>query len=143
MPIHSTYDFEELFTMELPRGQNYWNVAWCHPNGGLGCHKEYWERDAGCEINPGEVVIYYYDTSLLPDGQSNVGQYAVNVLTTSYLYYFYKNDGDLVVLRNDIGMTNVPQYLVGTISEDGSEAVFVGGYDLGDLKEYARSVEFN
>lgn len=143
MPIHSTYDFEGLFTIDLPSGQDYWNVAWCHPGGALGCHKEYWERDAGCEINPGEVVIYYYDTSLLPDGQSNVGQYAVNVLNTTYLYYFYQNDGDLVVLRNDIGMRRVPQYMVGTINEDGSEAVFVGGCDLDVLKEYARTVEFN
>ena len=45
-------------------------------------------------------------------------------------------------MTNDIGMRNMPPYLVGTANDDGSEAVFVGGHNLNDLKRYAHSVEF-
>lgn len=142
MPSSSTYDFEGLFTIDLPPGQNYWNVAWCHEGGGLGCKNEYWERDAGCDINGKEVVVYYYNGSLLEPGQTDVGQYAVDTLNKSYIYQFYQSDGDLIVLKNDIGMHAVPPFMVGKISDDRSEAVFVGGCNLDDLKEYSRSVEF-
>lgn len=142
MPINSTYDFEGLFTIDLPMGQDYWNVAWCHPNGALGCAKEYWERDAGCEIDRDEIVIYYYDNSLVCDGESNAWQHAINDLTTSYLYEIYQNDGDSIVLINDLGMRNMPPYLVGKVNNDGSQVVFVGGHNLDDLKKCANTVKF-
>ena len=46
MPISSTYDFDGLFTVDLPMGQEYSNVAWGYANGALGCKNEYWEKDA-------------------------------------------------------------------------------------------------
>ncbi|WP_406537106.1 hypothetical protein [Methanobrevibacter sp.] len=142
MPINSTYDFDGLFTIDLPRGQNYWNVAWCHSNGALGCKNEYWEKDAGCEINGNEVVIYFYNNSLLSDGESNAWQHAINDLTSSYFYKVDQNDGNLIVLTNDIGMRNMPPYLVSKVNNDGSKVVFVGGHNLDDLKKYADSIEF-
>ena len=36
----------------------------------------------------------------------------------------------------------MPQYLVGKVNEDGSKAVFVGGFDLNNLKKSADSIEF-
>ena len=142
MPISSTQDFDGLFTMNVPLGQHYSDVAWCRSNGALGCAKEYWEDDAGCEIDGNEMVCYYYDNSQLVEGESNAWQHAVNDLTVSYLYKVYQKDGNSLVLTNDIGMRNMPQYLVGKVNEDGSKVVFVGGYDLNNLKKSADSIEF-
>lgn len=142
MPINSTYDFDGIFSVDLPSGRNYWNVAWCHDNGALGCKNEYWDKDAGCEINGDEVVVYYYNNSLIDETESNAYQHAINVLTKTYLYYVYQNDGNSIILKNDLGMNAVPPYLVGKVSEDGNEVVFVGGHQLDDLKKYADSVEF-
>ncbi len=143
MPISSNQDFDGLFTMDVPLGQHYSDVAWCWANGALGCAKEYWEDNAGCEIDGDEIVIYYYNNSLLVEGESNAWQHAINDLTTSYLYEIYQNDGDSILLTNDIGMSNMPPYLIGKVNDDGSKAVFVGGYNLDVLKKYSDSIEFN
>ena len=142
MPFSSTYDFDGLFTMDIPIGKHYSNAAWCKPSGGLGCANEYWEDNAGCEIDQDEFVVYYYNNSILCDGESNAWQHAVNGLTTSYLYDVYQNNGGMLVLTNDIGMRNLPPYIVGVTNDDGSEVVFVGGFNLDDLKKYASSVNF-
>lgn len=142
MPINSTYDFEGIFTADLPRGQEYSDVVWCNDYGALGCKNEYWEKNAGCEINGEEVVLYYYDNSLLVDGESNAWQHAINGLTTSYFYEISHRDGKSIVLTNDIEMKNLPPYLVGRVNDDGSQVVFVGGYNLDDLKKIADSIEF-
>jgi hypothetical protein len=142
MPINSTQDFEGLFTMDVPLGQHYADVAWCRPNGRLGCEKEFWEDNAGCQIDDDEMVIFYYDNSQIVGGESNAWQHAINDLTTSYLYEISQNDEDAIVLTNDIEMQNLPQYLVGKVNNDGSKVVFVGGYNLDDLKSYANSVAF-
>ena len=142
MPISSTYDFDGLFAMDVPAGQHYSDVAWCRANGALGCAREYWEDNAGCEIDGNEFVVYYYNNSQLVEGESNAWQHAINDLTGSYLYTVYQDDGDSIILTNDIGMRNMPQYLVGKVNGDGSKVVFVGGYDLDDLKKYADSIEF-
>jgi hypothetical protein len=39
-------------------------------------------------------------------------------------------------------MKAIPHYLVGKSNDDGSEAVFVGGNNLDDVKRYAGTVEF-
>lgn len=142
MPISSTQDFDGLFTMNVPLGHHYSDVAWCRSNGALGCAKEYWEDDSGCEIDGNEMVCYFYDNSQLVEGESNAWQHAVNDLTVSYLYKVYQDDGNSLVLTNDIGMRNMPPYLVGKVNEDGSKAVFVGGYNLNNLKKSADSIEF-
>lgn len=128
--------------MDVPIGQHYSDVAWCRSNGGLGSAKEYWEDDSNCELDGNEIVVYYYDNSLLVEGESNAWQHAIDDLTTSYFYKFYQNDDDLVILISTLDMRNVPQYLVGQANDDGSEVVFVGGYNLDNLKKYADSIEF-
>ena len=143
MPISSTQDFDGLFTMDVPLGQHYSDIAWCLSNGALGCANEYWEDNAGCEIDGDEFVVYYYDNSQLVEGESDAWQHATNDLTTSYLYEVYQNDGDSLVLKNDIGMKNMPLYLVGKADANQSKAVFVGGYNLDVLKKYSDSIEFN
>ena len=142
MPINSTYDFDGLFTMDLPMGQEYSDMSWCLDNKRLSCAAEYWEKDAGCEIDGDEAVMFYYDDSLLVNGESNAFEHAVNVLTRTYLYKLYQKDGDLLILTNDIDMQNLPKYLVGVSNDDGSKAVFVGGYNLNELKAYASSIKF-
>ena len=142
MPINSTQNFDGLFTMDVPIGQHYNNDGWCWASGGLGCAKEYWEENAGCEIDNDEMVVYYYDTSVLVDGESNTVQHALKTLNTSYMYHINQNDGNFFVLTNDIGMRNIPPYIVGVANDDGSEVVFVGGYNLNDLIKRADSVEF-
>lgn len=128
--------------MDLPIGQEYSDISWCYSNKRLGCAAEYWEKDAGCEIDGDEAAIFYYDNSLLVGGESNAYQHAVDDLTKTYLYKAYQKDGNLLVLKNDIGMRNLPEYLVGVGNDDGSKAVFVGGYNLDELKTYAKSIEF-
>lgn len=139
---YSNQDFDGLFTMNIPMGQHYSDVAYCKPNGELGCVKEYWEDNSNCKIDENEMVIYYYNNSLLVEGESNAFQHSINGLTGSYLYKFYQEDGNLLILTNDIGMRNVPKYIVGQTNEDGSEVVFVGGYDLDNLKTFANSIKF-
>ena len=39
-------------------------------------------------------------------------------------------------------MRNVPKYVVGLTNDDGSEVVFVGGYDLNNLNQYVNSIRF-
>ena len=135
-------DFDGLFTMNVPIGNHYSDVAYCLPNGCLGCAKEYWAENTGCEIDGKEIVIYYYNDSGIVGGESNVWQRVKNSLTTSYLYNVTQDDGDLLILTNNLGMKNVPQYLVGVSNNDGSEAVFVGGFYLENLKACAGSVVF-
>lgn len=135
-------DFDGLFTMDVPLGQHYSNVAWCKPSGGLGCLNEYWEDNAGCDIEEGDMVIYYYNNSWLVDNEANAREHALNTLTTSYMYEYNGNDGDLIVLTNDIDMKAMPPYLVGKSSGDDSEIAFVGGKNLDDIKRYADTIEF-
>lgn len=142
MPLNSTQNFNGLFSMDIPLGQHYSDVSWCKANGALGCAAEYWEDNAGCELDDNEFIVYYYDNSLLVEGESNVWQHAINDLTISYFYKIKEKDGNLVVLTNDIDMQNTPPYLVGISKDDGSEAVFVGGHNLNDLKSRAKSIEF-
>ena len=140
--IKSSQDFDGLFKMNIPIGQHFTDVAYCLPNGALGCSREYLDDNTGCELEDDDIMICYYNDSYLVEGESNAWQHAVNGLTTSYFYQIAQNDGDLLVLTNDMGMKMMPPYLVGVKTADGSKAVFVGGYHLDDLKNYANSVEF-
>ena len=135
-------DFEGHFTMNVPMGKQYRDVAYCLPNGDLSSAAEYWEVNTDCEIDDGEIVVYYFNNSILSDGESNALQHALNGLTTSYMYQQASNDGNLIVLTNDIDMKGLPPYLAGKSNEDGSEAVFVGGRNLNDVKNYANTIEF-
>ncbi|MBQ2653227.1 MAG: hypothetical protein IJF83_06685 [Methanobrevibacter sp.] len=139
---HSNQDFDGHFTMDVPFAKHYSDVAYCWPNGGLGCKCEYWEDGAGCDIEDGDIVIYYYNNSLLVEGESNAFEHAVNGLTTSYFYQIVQNDGDLIVLANDVEMRRLPPFLVGKSSPNGDEVVFVGGRNLDNVKRYANSIEF-
>jgi len=138
----SNQNFDDLFTMNVPIGEYYSDTAYCLPNGDLGCIKEYRDQNTGCEIDDDEIVIYYYNESVLCMGDSNVWQHAKNTLTLSYLYNITQKDGKLLILTNDLGMCNIPPYLVGISNNDGSEAVFVGGYNLEYLKACANSIVF-
>jgi hypothetical protein len=138
----SSQDFDGLFTMDVPIGQHYRDVTWCHSNKPLGCAIQYWYDDPNGLIDKDEFAVYYYDNSQLWSGESNAWEHAVNVLTTSFVYNVYQTDGGFLVLHNDIDMSNLPEYLVGVTNDDGSKVVFVGGYDLNMLKSYASSVQF-
>lgn len=139
---NNTQDFDGNFTMNVPLGKQYYDVAYCLPNGRLGCVKEYWDVNGGCVMGENDIVMYYYDDSCLVEGETSAWQHAIGTLTTSYLYDYFQNDGDLVILTNDIGMNNMPPYIVGKSNNDESKVVFVGGYNLDDLKHYANSIEF-
>ena len=140
--ISANQDFDGKFTMNVPLGNHYSDVAWCLPNGALGCKGEYREDNAGCDIENGDIVVYYYNNSLLAEGESNALEHALNGLTTSYLYQFDSRDGDLYILTNDIGMNALPPFLAGKSNDDGSEVVFVGGTSLNDVKHFAATIEF-
>ena len=132
----ATQDFDGLFTM------NYSDAAWCYSNKPLGCAKEYLKDDFDGVIDEDEFAVFYYDDSQVAGGYSNAADYSIHVLTTSFVYNFYQSEGDMLVFYNDIGMKNLPEYVVGVRSDDNSKAVFVGGYDLDMLKSYASSVKF-
>lgn len=138
----SSQDFDGLFTMDVPLGQHYSDLTWCHSNKALGCTKQYCEDNSDCVIGEDDFAVYYYDDSTLPVGESNAADHAVHVLTTTFIYDFYQSDGDLIILHNNIDMRNLPEYVVGVRNDDSSKVVFVGGYDLNMLKKYAKSVEF-
>ena len=140
--VHSNQDFDGHFTMDVPLGKHYADTAYCWGNGGLGCKCEYWEDNAGCDIEDGDIVVYYYNNSLLSDGESNAFEHATSALTTSYLYQPVQNDGDLIVMINDLDMRRIPPFLAGKSSENGDEIVFVGGRDLDDVKKYADTIKF-
>ena len=135
-------DFDGNFTMNVPIGKEYCDVSYCLPNGRLGCAMEYWDVNSDCQMGDDDIVMYYYDNSCLADGETNAWKHAMNTLTTSYLYEPYRNDGNLVILTNDVGMRNMPPYIVGVTNNDQSKVVFVGGYNLDDLKYYANTVKF-
>lgn len=136
-------DFDGSFSMNVPLGQHYSDVAYCRENGALGCAREYWaDSNDDCTIDENDIVVYYYDNSLLVDGEANAYDHALGALTTSYLYNLQDKDGRLMILTNDISMKNLPPFLVGVNNGDGSEVVFVGGYHLDELKDYANSIEF-
>ncbi len=137
----SNQDFDGHFTMEVPFGKHYSDVAYCLPSGGLGCKCEYWEDNAGCDIEDGDIVVYYYNNSLLSEGESNAFEHAINGLTTSYFYQAHQ-DGNLIILTNDLEMRAMPPYLAGKSTDDGDGVVFVGGRNLNDVKRYANSIEF-
>lgn len=140
---NNTQDFDGNFEMKVPLGKEYYDVSYCLPNGRLGCAMEYWDVNSGCQMSEEDIVIYYYDDSLLAEGESDTWQHTLNTLTLSYLYKHQQNDGNLVILTNDIGMHNMPPYIVGVVNDDASKVVFVGGYNLDDLKYYANSVKFS
>ena len=139
---NNTRDFDGNFTMKVPMGKKYYDVSYCLPNGRLGSAMEYWDVDSGCEMAQNDIVVYYYDDSYLVDGETDAWQHAIHTLTTSYLYKYSQKDGNLVILTNDVGMRNMPPYIVGIANNDASKVVFVGGYNLNDLKYYANSVKF-
>lgn len=138
----ATQDFDGLFTMNVPIGEHYSDAAWCYSNKPLGCAKEYLKDDFDGVIDEDEFAVFYYDDSQVAGGYSNAADYSIHVLTTSFVYNFYQSEGDMLVFYNDIGMKNLPEYVVGVRSDDNSKAVFVGGYDLDMLKSYASSVKF-
>lgn len=138
----SRENFEDLFEMDVPQGQHFEDKAVCLPNGRLGCTKEFWEVNSGCEMGKNDIVVYYYDNSCLVDGESNAWEHAIFALTKSYLYEPYKREDNLVILTNDLGSSSMPPFIVGTHNDDGSKVVFVGGYNLDDLMKYAKSIEF-
>ena len=138
---YSNQDFDGHFTMNVPLGKHYSDVAYCWANGRLGCKCEYWEDNAGCDIEDGDIVIYYYNSSISSDGESNALQHALNGLTTTYLYNLVQND-DLIVLTNDIDMRGMPPFLAGKSTPNGDEVVFVGGRDLDYVKQYASTIKF-
>lgn len=140
---NNTQDFDGNFAMNVPIGKQYYDIAYCLPNGRLGSTMEYWDANSGCQMTEDEIVVYYYDDSYLVAGENNALEHAINTLTTSYLYKFSQNDGNLMILTNDIGMRNMPPYIVGVVNDDASKVVFVGGYHLDNLKYYANSVKFN
>lgn len=78
----SSQGFDGHFTMDVPLGTHYSDVAWCRVNGGLGCECEYWEDNDDGIISEGDFVVYYYNNSLLVDGESNALDHAINDLTT-------------------------------------------------------------
>ena len=135
-------DFDGKFTMNVPIGTHYSDTAYCLPNGKLGCVGEYWPDNSDCLIDDGDIVVFYYDDSLLQDGEANAYEHALGTLTNSYLYNLEQRDGDLIILTNSIEMQNLPHYLAGKVSEGGNEVVFVGGKNLDDVKRYANSIEF-
>ena len=141
-PNPSNQDFDGYFTMDVPLGKHYSDVAYCRANGGLGCKCEYWEDNAGCDILDGDIVVYYYNNSLLTGQESDVFEHAINGLTTSYMFQLISRDGDLFILAGDGDMSGVPSYLAGKSNHDGSEAVFVGGRNLDDVKHYANTIKF-
>ena len=138
----SRENFEDLFEMNVPHGQHFKDIAYCLPNGGLGCTKEFWDVNSDCEIDNGDIVVYYYDDSYLVEGESDAWQHALNALTTSYFYEPYQKQGNLVILTNDLESGSIPPYIVGAHNDDGSKVVFVGGYNLNDLIGYANSLKF-
>lgn len=140
---NNAQDFDGDFTMNVPMGKQYYDASYCLPNGRLGCVKEYWDVNTGCEMGENDIVVYYYDNTCLVEGETNAWQHAIGTLTTSYFYKSYQDEGNLVILSNDIGMRNMPLYIVGVANEDASKVVFVGGYHLDDLKHYANSVKFS
>ena len=136
-------DFDGSFSMNVLAGQHYSDVAYCRPNGALGCARKYWEdSNDDCAIDENDMVVYYYNNSLLVDGEANAYDHALEALTDSYLYNLQATDGKLIILTNGISMKNLPPYLAGVANEDGSEVVFVGGFHLDELKKYADSIEF-
>ena len=139
----NNYDFEGLFSMNVPFGKEYEDIAYCFPNGRLGCAKEYWDVSSGCQMSENEIVIFYYDDSYLVDGETNTLNHAINTLTTSYFYEFLPREDNLMILTTDIGLKDMPPYLVGVVNNDKTEVVFVGGYHLNELKNYANSIKFN
>lgn len=142
--VYSSQDFDGLFTMDVPLGKHYEDQSYCYQNKPLGCAKQYVDaNDENCIIDEDEFAVYYYDDSLVFGSESNVAEHSVHVLTTTFLYEFYGEDGNLLILENQVeGMQNLPLYVVGAINDDGSKVVFVGGYDLNKLKNYAKSVKF-
>lgn len=143
LPKLSSQDFDGHFTMNVPLAKHYRDVAWCWGNGGLGSQCEYWEDNDEGVITGNDIVIYYYNNSLLSDGESNALQHAVEGLTHSYCFQRHPDDGNLMVFTNDIGMSAVPTFLVGKSSESGDEVVFVGTRDLDLAKRYANTIEFS
>ena len=139
---HSRENFDGIFEMDVPHGQHFEDKASCLPNGKLGCIKEYWEVDSGCQMDEGDIVVFYYDDSYLVDGESNSWEHSINTLTGTYFYKNPKYVGKLLILTNDLGSTSMPPYIVGVHNDDGNKVVFVGGYHLEDLMKYANSVEF-
>lgn len=135
-------DFDGHFTMEVPFPKHYSDVSWCWSNKALGCTAEYQADDFNCAIGDRDIIVYYYNSSHLSNGESNLLEYVVNGLTTTYLFKEYQRDGDLVILTNDLGMSMVPTFLVGKCSQTGDEVVFVGGRDLEYVKHFARTIEF-
>ena len=143
MPMGFTQDFDGHFKMNVPLGKHYTDCAWCGGNGALGSICEYCSDDMEYPMGEDDIIIYYYNNSQLSDGESNAWQHSLDVLTTSYLYDIYSDDGNLIILTNEVTMNKMPPILVGKTDDDGSNVVFVGGFHLDELKKYADSIQFN
>ena len=139
-PIYSYQNFDDHFCMNIGVGEHYEDVAWCKPCGSLGSTGEYWEQNAGCELNGDEVVIYYYNESALGDYENDVYQHVYFDLTTSYLYDKKYQDGKIIYFENQIDMRNLPKYLA--CVRHGNEVVCVGGQSLAKVGQYAQSITF-
>lgn len=137
------HDFDGYFTMDVPGDYNFKDVSWCLPNGALGCSDEFTDENRDCLYRNESIIVYYYNDSVLLDGESDVLNHALGTLTSSYFYNYVGNDGELIILTqeyDDMGMFS--KYLVGVSNEKDNEVVFVGGPDLGEVKRYAETIEF-
>ena len=134
-------NFDNQFYVSTQMNEHYEDVSWCKPNGALGCVAEYWEDDAGCELNGDEVAIYYYNESVLLDGESNVYHHVHENLIHSYLYKEQQHQGKNTLFKSTINMRNVPPYLM--CVRHGNKVVCVGGENIDKIKQYSQSVVFN
>ncbi len=139
VPVNSYQSFDDKFYVNTQPGEHYEDVAWCRANGALGCAAEYWEDDAGCEIDGDEVVIYYYNESIIAD-ESSVYEHVKRSLTTTYLYEEQQHKGKIIFFTCTIEMRNMPRYIACVGHND--EVVCVGGNNLDKIEQYAESVTF-
>lgn len=137
---YSYQNFDDNFHINTDAGEHYENIAWCRANGALGSAAEYWEDNAGCELNGDEVVIYYYNESVINNDENNVYEHVYHDLITTYLYEEMQRKNNLIFFKCKIDMKNMPQYLVLCTEQD--EVVCIGGNNLDKIERYGQSVIF-
>ena len=144
----TNHDFEGLFKMDVPSGENFINSNESNlyaPELSAALY-EFGDESVlkdGADLKD-NITVYYYDESTITSDYAagNTTDFVTSMLKSNSVYTNDPEQEDGIFIWNASNSSRDADYLVGVSSDDDTKMVCIEGLNLDDLKAYANSVEF-